>query len=176
MLFTTAYRQGDIVLVPFPFTDLTSAKRRPALVVSPDSFNQHSQHLILLAVTSHLSGDENIIALQESDFLEGAPEEVAGQAHQDVYDSLLFGPQANLHTEAGQGRGNPRANARLLFLGFLFYYGCQASSQPLAGALHQEGTRSRSSRCGRPRYLERAGRQLLSQRLQTRRGVLWSTI
>lgn len=36
---TTTYRQGEVVLVSFPFTDLTSTKRRPAVVVSPDTFN-----------------------------------------------------------------------------------------------------------------------------------------
>jgi hypothetical protein len=29
---TTSYKRGDVVLVPFPFTDLTGSKRRPAVI------------------------------------------------------------------------------------------------------------------------------------------------
>ena len=55
---TMAYRQGDIVLVSFPFTDLTSSKRRPALVLSPDSFNAAGEDLVLAAVPSHITEHE----------------------------------------------------------------------------------------------------------------------
>ena len=37
-------------MVPFPFTDLSGRKRRPALVVSPEGFS--AEDLILCAVTS----------------------------------------------------------------------------------------------------------------------------
>jgi mRNA-degrading endonuclease toxin of MazEF toxin-antitoxin module len=39
-------------LVPFPFTDLSGRKRRPALVVSPEGFD--GEDLILCAITSQL--------------------------------------------------------------------------------------------------------------------------
>ena len=52
---TTPYNQGDVVLLPFPFTDLTAAKRRPAVVISPDRYNRIHADVIVLAVTSYLS-------------------------------------------------------------------------------------------------------------------------
>ncbi|HZQ97402.1 MAG TPA: type II toxin-antitoxin system PemK/MazF family toxin [Chloroflexota bacterium] len=44
--------QGAVVLVPFPFTDLTGRKQRPALVVSPSGI--HPDDLILCAITSQV--------------------------------------------------------------------------------------------------------------------------
>jgi len=53
---TTSCRRGDVVLVPFPFTDLSSAKQRPALVVSADSWNAAQTDVVLVAPTSQLTG------------------------------------------------------------------------------------------------------------------------
>lgn len=50
----TRFRQGDLVLVPFPFTDLSAVKRRPALVVSPERIHRHFADVILVAITSHM--------------------------------------------------------------------------------------------------------------------------
>jgi len=59
---TTIYKRGDVVLVPFPFTDLSTTKQRPALIVSSDAFNATHDDLIVVAATSHvpaqLSEDE----------------------------------------------------------------------------------------------------------------------
>jgi mRNA interferase MazF len=52
MTSTTTYRRGDVVLVPFPFTDLTAAKPRPALVVSTDAYNAAGQDVLIAAITS----------------------------------------------------------------------------------------------------------------------------
>jgi len=45
---------GDIVLVPFPFTDQTTTKKRPAVVVSSDAYHRDRPDLILMAVTSQV--------------------------------------------------------------------------------------------------------------------------
>ena len=45
----TGYKRGAIVLLPFPFSDQSSVKIRPAVVVSPD---YPSDDLLVVAVTS----------------------------------------------------------------------------------------------------------------------------
>jgi len=43
----------DVVVVPFPFTDKTTTKRRPALILSnTDSFNRHIGHSVMAMITS----------------------------------------------------------------------------------------------------------------------------
>ena len=68
---TMPYRQGDVVLVSFPFTDLTSSKGRRALVLSPDSFNAAGEDLVLTAVTSHITDDPNAVRIWSGDFAAG---------------------------------------------------------------------------------------------------------
>ena len=50
----TAYNYGDIVLVPFPFTDQSAVKKRPAVIVSSDTYNSKRPDIIIMAVTSQM--------------------------------------------------------------------------------------------------------------------------
>jgi mRNA interferase MazF len=52
----TTYEFGDIVLVPFPFTDQSASKQRPAVVVSSAAYQRERLDLILMAVTSQVRG------------------------------------------------------------------------------------------------------------------------
>jgi len=47
------YKKWDIVLVPFPFTDLSTTKKRPSLIISPDEFNKNDD-LIIAFITSKI--------------------------------------------------------------------------------------------------------------------------
>lgn len=45
--------QGDIVLIPIPFTDLSSHKRRPVIVISNDRYNATAPDMLVIAMTSN---------------------------------------------------------------------------------------------------------------------------
>lgn len=59
MKSTTIYKKWDIILVPFPFTDLASSKKRPCLVISPDEYNKGSDILISF-ITSKLDREKRL--------------------------------------------------------------------------------------------------------------------
>ena len=50
----TDYNFGDIVLVPFPFTDQTTVKKRPAVIVSSTAYNNQRLDIVIMAVTSQM--------------------------------------------------------------------------------------------------------------------------
>lgn len=43
-----------MVFVPFPFTDQSGAKKRPAVIVSSKGYNARRRDLVIMAVTSQL--------------------------------------------------------------------------------------------------------------------------
>ena len=53
-----SFEQFDVVVVPFPFTDRTTSKRRPALVISnADNFNKNVGQSVLAMITSAKNSD-----------------------------------------------------------------------------------------------------------------------
>ncbi|MDP2006323.1 MAG: type II toxin-antitoxin system PemK/MazF family toxin [Rubrivivax sp.] len=54
MISTSGFRFGELVLVPFPFTDQSGSKRRPAVVVSSRSYNTERRDIVIMAVTSRV--------------------------------------------------------------------------------------------------------------------------
>lgn len=50
-----AFQRGDVVLIPFPFTDLSATKTRPAVVVSSAIYHSVRPDLLLAYVSSQIS-------------------------------------------------------------------------------------------------------------------------
>ncbi len=60
--------KGDIAVIPFPFSDLSDAKRRPALVLA----SLRGEDIILCQITSQNIRDQYAIHLDTSDFETGS--------------------------------------------------------------------------------------------------------
>lgn len=55
------YKQGDIVITPFPFTDLETKKTRPAIIVSTKG------NYVLVPITSRMKFDEYFLPIRDED-------------------------------------------------------------------------------------------------------------
>ena len=65
------YKQGDILLIPIPFSDLTSNKKRPVLVISNNLYNSKADDIVVAAITSNVKIKEYTVLFTEKDLQEG---------------------------------------------------------------------------------------------------------
>ena len=59
------YPQGDIVLLPYPYTDLSDTKQRPVVIISKDSINK--QNFIVAKITSVIRNDKLSFEIKPTD-------------------------------------------------------------------------------------------------------------
>lgn len=82
-----AFVKGAVVVVPFPFSDLSQSKRRPALVVA----NLAGDDVILCQITSQAVKDLYAIPLDDSDFANGTL-----QRPSNIRPNRLFTADSNI--------------------------------------------------------------------------------
>ncbi len=63
--------QGDIVLIPIPFTDLSSQRRRPVIVVSNNTYNRRTVDIVVVAMTSNPDPVDYSFVITSSDLERG---------------------------------------------------------------------------------------------------------
>ncbi|MBI5872121.1 type II toxin-antitoxin system PemK/MazF family toxin [archaeon] len=60
--------KGDVVVLPFPYTNFSVVKKRPAVVIA----NLWGQNVILAQITTNQRNDEDLIVLTKKDFASGS--------------------------------------------------------------------------------------------------------
>lgn len=65
------YNQGDILLVAIPFSDLTSSKKRPVLVLSNNRYNSGTEDVIVAAITSNINNKYTEVNITNADMKQG---------------------------------------------------------------------------------------------------------
>jgi mRNA interferase MazF len=58
------YQQGDIVIIPYPYTDLSGSKKRPVIIVSKN--NAVKEYCIVAKISSVLRGDAHEFVLDNT--------------------------------------------------------------------------------------------------------------
>ncbi len=65
------YEQGEIAIVPFPFSDLSGIKQRPVLILSKDVDNKSSDDIITCGITSNLKNAKYSVLIDNKDLKKG---------------------------------------------------------------------------------------------------------
>jgi mRNA interferase MazF len=97
----TACRKGDVVMVPFGFTDQSGSKWRPAVVVSTDRYNQQTPDVVIASITGNLSavphpGDHRLSDWRDAGLLRPS----LAQAKLATVESTVIGRKLGALTDA----------------------------------------------------------------------------
>ncbi len=79
-----AFQRGDVVLVPFPFSDLSTTKVRPAIIVSSALYHSTELDLLLAALTSKVAAATGPLDYVLNDWL------AAGLRYPSALKPVLF--------------------------------------------------------------------------------------
>jgi mRNA interferase MazF len=63
--------QRNICLIPIPFSDLSSSKKRPVLIISNSFYNSKYEDVLVMAITSNLANKEYCISINTEDIESG---------------------------------------------------------------------------------------------------------
>jgi len=86
---------GDVVIIPFPYSDLSKSKRRPALVLAEAGRGD----FLLCQITSKQYGDIHALSLNETGFLSGGLKResfIRGARIFTANESLILGVAGHL--------------------------------------------------------------------------------
>lgn len=85
------YKQGEIVIVKFPFTDGSEFKRRPALIISDELVNKTGDYL-LVQITSKFNNDSLSIIINDTDCQKKLPLQSYIRIHKifTIHNSLII--------------------------------------------------------------------------------------
>ena len=71
MRFGINFEQGEIVFVPLPFTNLSSTKKRPVIIISRTDYNRRSADFICCGITSNIKNADYSILIENKDLAKG---------------------------------------------------------------------------------------------------------
>jgi mRNA interferase MazF len=94
--------KGDVVVLPFPFSDLSQVKRRPALVVAQAS----REDVLMCQITSQAPRETGAIQISSSDFQKGGLIRASCARPERLFtaDSRIIGYKAGTLNESVVGR------------------------------------------------------------------------
>lgn len=65
------YKQREIILIPFPYSDLSQNKKRPAIILSNSDHNTNNEDVICCAITTNPRDYANSVEITSSDLDSG---------------------------------------------------------------------------------------------------------